>query len=181
MVPSPKTKLNSLQSAAQQLPTAFRIMSKTFSCHVQPLSYFLPLYLIFIALWYPWLHPKWVIGTMPSHSPAFIYILLWSQPPSQVPTAISYPSFQSFSKCHFLQEAFLDSPDKSNLSIFWPHSTLSVPLLWHHKAPSCLRVIYLYVVPPLPDYKLVEDRHSPSNREIKICPEGEKGEEVKKY
>lgn len=81
--------------------------------------------------WYPWLHPTWVIGTMPSHSPAFIYILLWSQPPAQVPTAIPYPSFQSFSKCHFLQEAFLDSPDRSNLSIFWPHSTLSVPLLWH--------------------------------------------------
>lgn len=58
VVPSPKTKLNSLQSAAQQLPTAFRIMSKAFSCQVQPLSYFLPLDLIFIALWFPWLHPK---------------------------------------------------------------------------------------------------------------------------
>lgn len=138
-------------------------------------------YLIFSALGYPWLHPEWVIGTMPSHYPLPLFTLsfdhnyhpkfLWRYPNS---------SFQSFSKFLSLQEGFPDSPGRGNLSILWPDSTSSVPLLWHHNSLSCPTVIYLYVLPPLPDCKLIEATQSFECGERRLDPERDRGEEEEK-
>lgn len=81
MVPSPKTLS---QQPSEWSPTAPHSLQNNVQTLQLPCSTFILLSALVTYLYCPWLHPKWVIGTMPSHSPAFIYILLWPQPPSQV-------------------------------------------------------------------------------------------------
>ena len=100
--------------------------------------------LILIALWYSWLQRKWVIQIMPSSLP--LIHALWPQPPSHVSRVILWTSFESFFKCHLIQEAFPDSQHRRILSVLWPHCTLLVPLLWNQKSLSGLKAMYLYVL-----------------------------------
>ena len=145
---------------SRQLSEVFRIKSKLFSCRVHDLPYFLPLSLLSFDTLSSAQNESFRLGLPTSLLLFTVFSDHKHHPKSPWPSPTC--PFKSFSKCHFLQEASLDSPDRNKLPILWHHRILWVCLLWHCRSPSHLTVTYLYLLLPWPGYNLTENRSSPS-------------------